>query len=185
MRAPRWVRSAALLLALAVSALARPAQAQAPAPAPAPSPAGPAYRNLFSLNPLAIPFEYVSAEYERMASGLVSFGLAGSYFGAFSDRSYSTLEGKLRFYLNEEGPKGFSLGLGAGITRVGDNDTQFDDESFTRPTVSVLADYNWLLGKGDRFLVGAGVGTKRILGGDDVSFALVYPTFRFQIGVRY
>ncbi len=143
------------------------------------------HRNVFSINPLAIPFEYISAEYERVTSRFATVGLAASYLGGLDDWSYSTVEGKVRFYFNEEAPKGFSLGLAAGVTRVAGNDSRRDESSFTRPTVSVIADYNWLLGKGDRFLVGGGVGTKRILGDDNVDFGEVYPTFRFQIGVRY
>lgn len=143
------------------------------------------HRNVFSINPLAIPLEYISAEYERVTSRFATLGLAASYLGAFDDRSYSTVEGKVRFYFNEEAPKGFSVGLGAGVTRIAGKDSRSDEISFTRPTVLVIADYNWLLGKGDRFMVGGGVGTKRVLGEDNADFGEVYPTLRFQIGVRY
>jgi hypothetical protein len=143
------------------------------------------WRNVVSVNPLLIPVEYVSGEFERMVSGLVSTGLGASYFG-IGDNLYATVEAKLRFYLNEEAPRGFSIGFAGGITRVDDGDS-FSGSAVTRPTIAVIADYNWLIGKGDRFVVGTGVGTKRILGvgDDDFDAPIFYPTLRFQIGVRY
>ncbi|MGQ0647763.1 MAG: hypothetical protein ACT4P7_09320 [Gemmatimonadaceae bacterium] len=148
--------------------------------------AAPSFKNLLSLNPLGIPFEYISAEWERVASGITSFGLTGSYLG-FESASYSTLEAKVRFYPNEEAPKGFSVGLAGGITRVSEDFISEADESETRPTIAVIIDYNWLLGKNKRFVVGAGVGAKRILGtsGDYSDVSVAYPTARFQIGLRY
>jgi hypothetical protein len=106
------------------------------------------------------------------------------------DESYATLEGKVRFYPNEEAPKGFSVGLSGGLTRLtGEvyNGVDFDRTSETRPTVGVVIDYNWILGKTRRFVVGAGVGAKRILGasGDIIDVETGYPTARFQIGFLF
>jgi hypothetical protein len=57
----------------------------------------------------------------------------------------------------------------------------------TSPSIGVYVDYNWLLGKSNRFFVGTGVGAKRILGErddfDDAPF--VYGTARFLIGVAF
>jgi hypothetical protein len=163
---------------LASLALANPSAAQA---------AAPVQRNIFSINPLGIPFEYVSAEFERMLTGLTSIGLTGSYLG-WGDAAYSTLEGKLRFYPNEEGPKGFAVGLAAGVTRIAESYSNAPDRAESRPTVAVIVDYNWILGKAKRVVVGAGLGAKRVIGadGDDFSDVLVaYPTARFQIGIRF
>lgn len=175
----RWFLAPAALI-VAMSATAASLEAQAPE-----------RRNLISLNPLGIPFEYISGEYERMISGLTSFGLQGSYLN-FDDGSYSTVEAKLRFYPNEEWPKGFSVGLAGGITRVtGDqyNDVsqQPERESETRPTIAVIVDYNWVMGKAQRVIVGAGVGAKRLIGtsGDFLDIDTGYPTARFQIGVKF
>lgn len=151
------------------------------------SPAAVGYRNVLSINPLGIPFEYFSVEYERALTGLTSLGLTGSYLG-WGDGSYSTTEAKLRFYPNEEGPKGFSVGLSAGITRVAEERFQDSDFSESRPTLGVIIDYNWLLGKTKRFVVGTGLGAKRIFGANDDDFSdlnLAYPTARFQIGLRF
>lgn len=147
------------------------------------------YKSVLTLNPLGIPFEYISGEYERVVSGLVTGGLTFSYLG-LSDDSYLTWEGKLRFYPNEEAPKGFSIGLSAGITRL--EGERFDgtsnvDDDIIRPTIGVIIDYNWLLGRNKRFLVGAGVGGKRILGPDHdwVDLNVGYPTARFQVGFLF
>lgn len=154
------------------------------------SPAQP-YKSVLTLNPLGIPFEYISGEYERVVNGLVTGGLTFSYLG-LDDDSYLTFEGKLRFYPNEEAPKGFSLGLSAGITKLegirfdeASNSNVDDDE--IRPTIGVIVDYNWLLGRNKRFLVGAGVGGKRILGSDEgwIDLNIGYPTARFQVGFLF
>jgi hypothetical protein len=151
--------------------------------------AAPARRTVITLNPLGIPFEYFSGELERIMTGLTTAGITASYLG-LSDDSYATLEGKLRFYPNEEAPKGFSVGLSGGITRVeGEifNGTDIDRTSETRPTIGVIIDYNWILGKTRRFLVGAGVGAKRIIGasGDIIDVEVGYPTARFQVGFLF
>lgn len=165
---------AALILA------ATPSRAQDPAPA---------RRTVITLNPLGIPFEYFSGEFERIVTGLTTVGITGSYLG-FDDESYATLEGKLRFYPNEEAPKGFSVGLSGGFTRLeGDewNGTESVRTSETRPTIGVIVDYNWILGRTRRFLVGAGLGAKRILGasGDIIDVNVGYPTARFQMGFLF
>ena len=167
-------------LAVAAVVVAQGAAAQAPA-----------QRNVFSVNPLGIPFEYFAVEYEHMASSLTSIGLTGSYLGIGSGSSYSTLEAKLRFYPNEEGPKGFAVGLAAGVTHVSENASgsgTSGGNSASRPTLGVIVDYNWILGKTKRFVVGAGLGAKRIFGvnGDDYAdISGAYPTARFQLGIRY
>lgn len=168
-----WV---AVTLATVLAAI--PAAAQAPV-----------RRNLLSINPLGIPFEYFSGEYERNVSGLTTFGLQASYLN-IDDGSYSTVEAKVRFYPNEEAPTGFSLGLATGITRVSEdryNGTSSENVSETRPTIAVIVDYNWVLGKAKRVIVGGGVGAKRLIGssGDFLDIETAYPTARFQIGVRY
>ncbi|MBL8983719.1 MAG: hypothetical protein JNL26_16145, partial [Gemmatimonadetes bacterium] len=134
---------------------------------------------------------YISGEYERMVTGLTSFGLQGSFFSV-NDGSYSTIEGKVRFYPNEEWPRGFSIGLAGGVTRLAEdrfNTSTGGDErvSETRPTVAVIVDYNWIMGKAQRVIVGGGVGAKRLIGAssDFIDIETAYPTVRFQIGIRY
>lgn len=177
---PTRLFPAAALTIAALVAASTPAHAQD---------AAPARRTLITVNPLGIPFEYFSGELERILTGLTTAGITVSYLGV-DDESYATLEGKVRFYPNEEAPKGFSVGLSGGLTRLtGEeyNGVDFDRTSETRPTVGVVIDYNWILGKTRRFVVGAGVGAKRILGasGDIIDVETGYPTARFQIGFLF
>lgn len=149
-------------------------------------------RNVLAINPLGIPFEYFSAEYEGAVGGSFTLGANASYFSP-SDETYASFELKGRLYPNEEGPKGFAVGLGLGVSHLSEKVWCFDcgspeRTSTTRPTVHVFVDYNWLLGPSQRFFVGTGVGAKRVFGlGDDYfrDIGAVYPTARFQIGVRY
>jgi hypothetical protein len=61
------------------------------------------------------------------------------------------------------------------------------DQKISRPTLGVIVDYNWVLGRNDRFLVGVGLGAKRVLGdgGGFSGIEVAYPTVRFQFGLRY
>lgn len=183
-RIVRSVAGAAVLSAAAlVCMLGTSSGAQAQA-------AVPGRQSVVTINPLGIPFEYISAEIERRASDLVTLGLSGSFFGP-GDVNYTTLEGKVRLYPNEEPLKGFSIGMAAGVTRLKENffDSGSGNSSNTStfPTLAVIIDYNWLLGKTKRVLVGTGVGAKRLFGSDDgfsdANFA--YPTARFQVGVLF
>ena len=151
----------------------------------------PVRRNLLSINPLGIPFEYISGEYEHMVTGLVSYGIQGSFL-SIDEGSYSTVEAKIRFYPNEEWPKGFAIGLAGGITRVSEDQfnpgsNREERETETLPTMAVIVDYNWILGKAQRVVVGLGVGAKRLIGAssDFIDVNTAYPTARFQIGVRF
>lgn len=149
------------------------------------SSAGPGGNTLFTINPLGLPFKYFSTELERKITPLATLGGALSYLDV-DDVSYFTLEAKLRIYPNEEAFRGFSIGVGAGLTRLAE-DAGDTSEELTAPTISVIADYNWLLGKSKRVVVGTGIGAKRIFGDDDnfsdANFA--YPTARFQIGLTF
>jgi hypothetical protein len=143
------------LVAGVVATSAAPLQAQAPREG----------RTLISINPLGLPFKYVSAELEQKISGIVTLGGSVSYLDV-DDESYASFEAKLRVYPNEEAFKGFSIGLAAGVSRLSGIEScdTFDCASGSRtgPSIAVLADYNWLLGKSKRVLVGTGVGAKRI-----------------------
>ncbi len=167
------------LLALAALLVATPALAQGI----------PDRRQALSFNPLGIPFEYFSGEYEVRASDAFTIGGSLSYFDISNDE-YFSVEVKGRLYPAERALQGFSIGLAAGVTRLDgqcDGSFQTVDCSDSGPTVSVIVDYNWLLGRTNRFLIGTGVGAKRVFGVDnDYSDLLeAYPTFRFQVGVAF
>jgi hypothetical protein len=149
-----------------------------------------------SVNLLGLPFEYVSAEFESRVAPLASLGLSLSYFSP-DEGTYSSVEAKLRLYPNETAPKGFSVGVAGGITHVTDDNSciavdfggaDCRSRSTTKPSIAVTADYNWLLGPTKRFFLGAGVGAKRIFGGNDEEFGdinFAYPTLRFQVGIAF
>lgn len=176
-RRPAAALRTAVVLGACSALAAAPLAAQAPR----------ANRTLVSINPLGLPFKWVSAELEQKATALVTVGASFSYIDLFDDASYLSFDGKLRVYPNEEAFRGFSLGLSAGLVRVAEEYSTRDDRSETAPALGVVADYNWILGKSRRVLVGTGVGAKRIFGDDDdfsdVNFA--YPTFRFQVGMIF
>ena len=144
---------------------------------------------VFAINPLGIPFEIVSVEFEAALHD--AFTLAGN-FSYFSPDDYtrSSFEVKGRLYPNEQAPRAFSVGLGLGMVNTRENVVRNEAEvkqDETHPSIGVYVDYNWLLGKRNRFFVGAGFGAKRILGeSDDFDDApFVYGTARFLIGVAF
>jgi hypothetical protein len=166
------------------------------APAAAQSTDAAAKRNLLSINPLGIPFELLTAEYERATSSRVTVGVAGNYFGGWynDDYSLSSADIKLRFYPNEEALRGFSIGVAAGVLRRSDERTvscsstscETDTVSESWPALAVLADYNFFLGRRKDFLVGLGFGAKRTIGNSSDFFdVVVIPSVRFQTGFRF
>lgn len=177
LRRPARAAAAACLSLIALAAVASTAHAQAPR----------ANRTLVSINPLGLPFEIYTGEVEQKVSGIVTIGGAFSHIGAFSDASYTTVEGKLRFYPNEEAFKGFSIGISGGLARVSEDAVDGAKRSDSAPSLGVIADYNWILGKSRRVLVGTGVGAKRIfVDGDKYdNINVAYPTVRFQIGMIF
>ena len=193
----RTLVHAAVAALVLVSPLAVSAQTVALRQAPAgalpagaqPAAAAESRSRVFAINPLGIPFEVVSVEFEAALHD--AFTLAGN-FSYFSPDTYtrSSFEVKGRLYPNEQAPRAFSVGLGLGVVNTRENfeengiDVKRDE---THPSIGVYVDYNWLLGRSNRFFVGTGLGAKRILGeSDDFDDApFVYGTARFLIGVAF
>lgn len=149
-------------------------------------------RQYLSVNPIALMFEVVSADFERAVSPRLTAGVSATHFGlAEEDFGWSSVDAKLRYYPNERAPHGFSLGALLGYARA--SETSFVDMQESRDGRNALAagvslDYNWLLGPGGRVVAGTGVGAKRlwVLNKDhrsDTPFA--YPTVRVTIGVAF
>jgi len=145
--------------------------------------------HVFAINPLGIPFEIVSVEVEQAFQS--AFSIAGnfSYFSP-SDYTRSSFEVKGRLYPNEEAPRSFAVGLGVGLVNTREHVTDNATETLRRktsPSIGVYVDYNWLLGRSERFYVGTGLGAKRILGDSDEfdKAPFVYGTARFLIGVAF
>lgn len=153
----------AAMLATAVVAPAAEAQA-------VPTGATPVryYRGVIGLNPLGIPFDIVSIEGEGAVAPGITAAAALSHFAPEDDR-FTSGDVKLRYYPGETALDGFSVGVGVGFTKRSSTECTYmpdgqcvsDRQSATGPTLSVLADYNFLLGQRRRFFVGTGIGAKR------------------------
>src|SRR4051812_34761250 len=84
------------------------------------------FRTYVAINPLGIPFDIASAEFETaIASGITIGGLA-SYTSIDDDR-YTTFDLKIRYYPGEVVLRGFSLGASIGHTHF--STTQFSGTS--------------------------------------------------------
>jgi hypothetical protein len=190
-------------LLLAALPAARPAALAAQA-APRPS-----ITQTLSTNPLATPFGFVSGEYERALGRLgLSFGVGaitsyGSEPQALNDGGsdvFRSLQLKLKYHPRQEGLRGFSIGLTAGVAHERElwhGSSSFDatgrqvwHERVTRartaPTIGTTVDYNLFLGRDRRFLVGLGVGARRPLGvsrgSGPLSAPIVDPRLQFGFG---
>ena len=193
-----FVHSVVLSAALAFVPVVAFAQAVAPQqtvdgrliPSQQPADTAGSRSRVFAINPLGIPFEVVSVEFEGALHGAFTLAANFSYFSP-DEFTRSSFEVKGRLYPNERAPRGFSVGFGLGAVNTRENVVEFDGtevkQDKTYPSIGVYVDYNWLLGKSDRFFVGTGVGAKRILGeSEDFDEApFVYGTARFLIGVAF
>lgn len=151
----RLIGSAAVALAgLLVRPGAAAAQAQR-ARVPIPT------QTYIGFNPLGVPANIFTVEMENAVSSGISLGVVGSYIDVNHDR-YATADFKARYYPTEVVLRGFAVGISAGVTRYS-KEVDGVRQSLSAPTAGILVDYNWLLGRNERFLVGTGVGAKRVL----------------------
>jgi hypothetical protein len=176
------IRLSAVLAALVVGASTQAQSQLIPIP----------FRTYVAINPLGIPFDIASAEFETaIASGFTVGGLA-SYTSIDDDR-WTTFDAKVRYYPGEVVLRGFSLGASIGHTHF--STTQFSGQSIeTHPTadfatLGLLVDYNWMLGARHRFILGTGLGAKRVLADEAVrervNIDKAYVTARFVIGIAF
>jgi hypothetical protein len=178
--------------AVVVTAAAAPTAAQT-------APADP-YRQAVAVNALAIPFGWFSAEYEvALPSPGFALGVGGSWLTTGDDRN-AWLEGKALYYPGERPFRGFSVGLTGGFhsarnrgecDRIGNCRVPEELRPFrteTAPTLGVVVNYDWLIGRQERFRIGLGVGAKRTLrdvGNTTGVLEQVYPDGRFVLGVAF
>jgi hypothetical protein len=170
--------------------------AQGTNPPISPAAAAPQWRSFLGANPLGIPFDIVSVEAETAVSAGGTLGVVGSYNDIDKTR-YSTVDARFKYYPGEVAMQGFSVGLSVGYTRfngeLAQQPTPIPDPpargKLSAPTLGVLVDYNWNQGPTQRFVVGTGVGAKRILAGADKREAIgldrAYLTARFVIGLLF
>jgi hypothetical protein len=182
---------------LAASFLSPSAGAQEPRPPIYPTP----YRAVVGLNPLGIPFDIGALEVEGVILPGLSLGAAASYSSLSDDEGdgegdprFVSGDVKVRYYPGEVALRGFSVGLALGVTSYSEKrnvgtPAVLQRESLTAPTISVLADYNFLLGARQRFVVGTGIGAKRLLASEEdrdrVGAPRAYPFVRFVLGMAF
>jgi hypothetical protein len=175
---------AALGIALVASAASGAAQEAAP-------------KQSIAINPLGAVFQVYSGEIERSLVPGLSLGASTSYWGSgadFSDGSadvsYFSVDGKLRYYPGGTSLKGFSMGGTFGYTTLSGTLTDEQGRETDRGnalSAGVVLDYNWLLGENRRFLVGTGIGAKRLfpMGVDADGISIAYPTVRLSVGYAF
>jgi hypothetical protein len=172
------VRQFAIAVGMIVAATS--ARSQSPALIPIP------YRTYVAVNPLGIPFDVGSVEVESGVAQGVTVGGQGSYTSLGDDR-YATIDAKVRYYPSEVVLRGFSMGVSVGHTHFTRHNGVTPSLDFG--TIGLLLDYNWMLGFRHRFIVGTGVGAKRVLANSDERKAAdiehAYVTARFVVGLAF
>jgi hypothetical protein len=159
------------------------------------------YRALVGLNPLGIPFDLGALEVEGVVGPGLTLGGAASYSAVGDDDGdgegdprFASGDVKVRYYPGEVALRGFSIGLALGLTRYSENRSvgtpaTLRRQAMTAPTISVLADYNFLLGARQRFVVGTGIGAKRLLASEEdrdrTGAPRAYPFVRFVLGIAF
>jgi hypothetical protein len=182
------VRSMTLAAAL-VAAVATPAAAQSTPLTP-----GQPYHQTIAINAVGLPFGLFSGDIERAVSPAITLSLGGTSVN-WGDSEYDRwVDLKGLYYPGEEALKGFAVGVTLGYHSAQDTGPLFDFEGTegkrqdSGATLGVVLDYNWLLGKKNRFLVGLGLGAKRVLKNvdeDNSPLTQVLPSGRFSIGLAF
>ena len=92
--------------------------------------------------------------------------------------------------------RGFGIGVSLGVSKFHGNPNACDtsvsgctSQTIQSPTLGVLIDYNWTQGPSQKFVIGTGVGAKRVLASqakrDEVGLDRAYVTARFIIGLLF
>src|SRR5205823_760264 len=102
---------------------------------------------------------------------------------------------RFKYFPGEVALQGFAVGLSAGYTKFNGLlvnqpfGTDSARQKVSAPTLGVLVDYNWAQGPTQRFIIGTGVGAKRILASADkrapIGLDRAYLTARFVIGLLF
>lgn len=156
------------------------------------------YRAFVGINPLGIPFDIGALEVEGVMlpgvtiAGALSYSAIDDDDDGGSDPRFFSGDVKVRYYPGEVALKGFGVGIGLGFTKYSElrtDGTVSQREELTAPTISVLADYNFLLGARQRFVVGTGIGAKRLLASEEdrerAGAPRAYPFVRFVLGLAF
>jgi hypothetical protein len=145
---------------------------------------------VLSIQPISLVLTIVSGEYEQKLGAASSWGIGANYWDAGpigGSGKYASGEFKLRYYPDGTALRGFSVGASAGYVHLsGGNGDTSHRAALVGPSLGVLLEYQWLLGKTKSFVVALGVGAKAILVNQDKNasgdYTLRYPTTRISIG---
>lgn len=163
-------------------------------PQMSPAAAVPQWRSFLGANPLGIPFDIVSLEAETSVSSGGTIGAVAAY-NDFDNRRFTTVDVRGKYYPGEIAMRGFAIGMSLGYTKF--RRTAIDpfgnpttaDATLDAGTLGVLVDYNWTQGPSQRFVVGTGVGAKRILASrerrEPLDLDRAYVTARFVVGLLF
>lgn len=155
----------AALVVLSSLIAAREARAQAPSGSLIPIPT----RTYVGINPIGLPFDIATIEVESAVAPGMTIGGAGSYIDV-GDPKFTTAEFKVRYYPGDVVLRGISVGATAGFTHFSNKVDESTPNGFVSaretldaPTLGIIVDYNWLYGREQHFLIGTGIGAKRVL----------------------
>ena len=145
------------------------------------------YRTFVAFDPSLVVFDFGSVEVENAVAPGLTLGGEGS-LSVVNRKRYTSGDLTLRYYPGEVVLRGLSFGLSTGVLRYSAL-VSAERKTMIAPTIGLLADYNWMIGPSGRFIVGGGVGAKRVIASAsarrNVGLASVYPTARFVVGYAF
>jgi hypothetical protein len=140
-----------------------------------------------AFNPLGLPADIATIEIENAIAAGITLGGVASYIDVDNHR-FTTFDVKMRYYPSEIVLRGWAIGGSLGYTKFS-NLVNGSRESLAAPTIGIILDRNWVYGRGGHFVVGTGVGAKRVVASSpersraDVERAVV--TGRLIIGFAF
>ena len=178
-----------LVLMVALGVVAQRASAQGTATSPVRIPS----QTYIAINPIGVVGNIGTLEVESGVAQGITLGGVASYMDWVDDQRFTTFDFKVRYYPAEVVLRDWSVGATVGATHfsnVVDHDLNGSTrESLTAPTIGIIVDHNWLTGRGEHFLIGTGVGAKRVLVSsseiDRVDFYHAVFTARLVIGYAF
>jgi hypothetical protein len=150
------------------------------------------HTRIASIQPINLVLTIVSAEYEQKLGAASTWGIGANYWDAGplgADGKYVSGELKLRYYPDGVALHGFSVGGSLGYTNISGASSGVRQTTVAGPSLGVLLEYQWLLGKTKSFVVAIGAGAKAIVVTQDKTssndYTSRYPTMRISIGYAF
>jgi hypothetical protein len=144
-------------------------------------------RTYIGFNPIGLPADIGSVEIENAVAQGFTVGGVGSYTDVSAHR-FTTFDFKVRYYPGDVVLRDYSIGGTLGYTRFS-NVVSGTRQYLNAPTLGIILDRNWIYGRSQHFVIGTGVGVKRVLASTadrdraDVQRAVV--TGRLVIGFAF